>query len=550
LTLHKKYIKINHNSHQNLKKRSVSMATAANRSDVRVPMTPWWLVLIEGILAIIVGILLWIYPVRAFLWVTYFIGFYWIISGIFDIVSIFFNRAAWGWKLFMGIIGIFAGGYLVTHVVAGAVSLAIVTIWIVGLAGIFYGILGLIRAFQGAGWGAGILGIVSIIFGIFILTNRLAAALTIPWMFGFMGIFGGLLAIFGAFTLRSAQKAAKAAAVKTTAPVQAVSPAPVAAAAASAAVAEVTPSAEAAAPDATRFEGVSLEAAPVAEAAVVGGAAAVLAAAVDEPAEVVSDSEAVVEETRVAVGEEVSAIAEAPAEVVAQTSTVVEETGAVVAEAGVDVLGAAGAAAVAGSLVAEKAGTGAEETAAIVEETGAVVEEATQVIEAVPEVAEKASLDVEEVKAVEIPDVVDIPAEQANFLKKEIEYVEGIGPVYGAKLKAVGINSPLDLLRKGATRKGRELIAEASGITITLILKWVNHADLFRLKGVGSEYADLLEAAGVDTVVELAQRNATNLHNKMVATNEEKKLVRQLPSVTQVENWVSEAKLLDRVITY
>jgi predicted flap endonuclease-1-like 5' DNA nuclease len=81
-------------------------------------------------------------------------------------------------------------------------------------------------------------------------------------------------------------------------------------------------------------------------------------------------------------------------------------------------------------------------------------------------------------------------------------------------------------------------------------LKWVNHADLFRLKGVGSEYADLLEAAGVDTVVELAQRNATNLYNKMVATNEEKKLVRQLPSAEKVEDWVAQAKLLGRVITY
>jgi predicted flap endonuclease-1-like 5' DNA nuclease len=163
---------------------------------------------------------------------------------------------------------------------------------------------------------------------------------------------------------------------------------------------------------------------------------------------------------------------------------------------------------------------------------------------------EKAETAAEALPAFDIPDVVEIAAAQAGFLKKEIEYVEGIGPAYGAKLKAVGINTPLDLLQKGATRKGRELIAEAAGITITLILKWVNHADLFRLKGVGSEYADLLEAAGVDTVVELAQRNPVNLHNKMVATNEEKNLVRQLPSAAQVEGWVSEAKSLDRVVTY
>jgi predicted flap endonuclease-1-like 5' DNA nuclease len=157
---------------------------------------------------------------------------------------------------------------------------------------------------------------------------------------------------------------------------------------------------------------------------------------------------------------------------------------------------------------------------------------------------------VEGPEAIEIPDVVDIPPEQAHFLKQEIEYVEGIGPVYGAKLRAVGVNSPLDLLRKGATRKGRELIAAASGITLTLILKWVNHADLYRLKGVGSEYADLLEAAGVDTVVELAMRNPANLHDKLTVTNEEKKLVRKVPAAAQVEDWVAQAKQLGRVVRY
>jgi uncharacterized membrane protein HdeD (DUF308 family)/predicted flap endonuclease-1-like 5' DNA nuclease len=478
------------------------MAAAANRSDVRVPMTPWWLVLIEGIAAIIVGILLWMYPVRTFYWVTVFVGFYWIISGVFDLISIFIDRTAWGWKLFMGIIGILAGGFLVSQTIAGAVTLAIVTVWIIGLGGIFYGIMGLIRAFQGAGWGAGILGVVSIIFGFFILSNRLAAALSIPWVFGFLAIFGGILAIFGAFSLRKAHQAAKAAAAK--APTTAPAAAPVA----SPAVA-VT-----AAPEvATRMESVPMETAPAAAAPVIAAAAV---APVEEAAPPVEETVAAVEET-VAVVEETTAAEETVASVEEVT---VEEKVAVVEETSRD---------------AEEVGAAVVASSLVVEETHAGVEEVPT-----PEAA----------PAVEIPNVVDIPAEQAAFLKKEIEYVEGIGPVYGAKLKAVGINSPLDLLRKGATRKGRELIAEASGITGTLILKWVNHADLFRLKGVGSEYADLLEAAGVDTVVELAQRNPANLHTKMVATNEEKKLVRQLPSAAQVEGWVSEAKLLDRVVTY
>jgi uncharacterized membrane protein HdeD (DUF308 family)/predicted flap endonuclease-1-like 5' DNA nuclease len=524
------------------------MTAATNLTEVRVPRTPWWLVLIEGILAIILGILLWMYPVRAFLWVTVFVGFYWIISGIFDIIMIFLDRTAWGWKLFMGIIGILAGGFLVSQVLAGAVTLAIVTVWMIGLGGIFYGLLGLIRAFQGAGWGAGILGVVSIILGIFILTNRWQTALAVPWLFGMLAIFGGFLAIFGAFALRSAQKAAKAREVKVVARV------PAATAGAAAAVAAAAPQAEAVAPVevVSRVESVSLEAAPAA-ASVVAGVAAVAAETVRETG---------VTEEAAEVAEEAGDVAEAvevaeKAEVVAEAAETVEEA-EVVAEA-VEVVEEAGVAAEAAE-VAVEAGVVAEaaevvEEAGVVAEAAEVVEEAGVVTEAA-EVAEEAGVAVKSVEVVEeetafeIPDVVEIPEDQASTLKHAIEYVEGIGPTYGARLKAIGINTPLDLLRKGATRKGRELIAEASGITLTLILKWVNHADLFRLKGVGSEYAELLEVAGVDTVVELAQRNPVNLHNKMAALNEEKKLVRQLPSAAQVEKWVIEAKQLGRVVTY
>jgi predicted flap endonuclease-1-like 5' DNA nuclease len=105
-------------------------------------------------------------------------------------------------------------------------------------------------------------------------------------------------------------------------------------------------------------------------------------------------------------------------------------------------------------------------------------------------------------------------------------------------------------LKHGAFPKGRVEIAERSGISSKLILEWVNHIDLYRVKGVGSEYADLLEAAGVDTVVELATRNPANLFEKLSAVNEEKKLVRRLPVATQVEEWVEQAKQLPRVINY
>jgi len=128
--------------------------------------------------------------------------------------------------------------------------------------------------------------------------------------------------------------------------------------------------------------------------------------------------------------------------------------------------------------------------------------------------------------------------------------VEGIGPKCAAKLKEVGIGNAEALLEQGATPKGRKEIAEKSGIGDNLILEWVNHVDLFRIKGVGPEYADLLEEAGVDTIPELAQRRADHLFEKMVAINLQKKLVRKMPIQSQVENWIEQAKSLPRLIKY
>ena len=128
--------------------------------------------------------------------------------------------------------------------------------------------------------------------------------------------------------------------------------------------------------------------------------------------------------------------------------------------------------------------------------------------------------------------------------------VEGIGEVYTGKLKVAGIRSAQALLAAGATPKGRQKLAAKSGISEALILRWVNHVDLFRIKGVGEEYADLLEAAGVDTVVELAQRVPAHLHEKLIATNQAHKRVRKLPAQAQVKKWISQARRLPRVVTY
>ncbi|MDD4964065.1 MAG: DUF4332 domain-containing protein [Gallionella sp.] len=128
--------------------------------------------------------------------------------------------------------------------------------------------------------------------------------------------------------------------------------------------------------------------------------------------------------------------------------------------------------------------------------------------------------------------------------------IEGIGAVYAEKLVAAGVTTQENLLAAGSTKKGRKDMAEKSGISEKQILNWVNRADLSRIKGVGTQYADLLEFAGVDSVPELAQRKSENLHAKMVEVNTEKNLVRKLPTASQVQDWVAQAKELPRVVMH
>ena len=132
----------------------------------------------------------------------------------------------------------------------------------------------------------------------------------------------------------------------------------------------------------------------------------------------------------------------------------------------------------------------------------------------------------------------------------KLSEIEGIGEAYSSKLAEAGITSLENLLEVCGDKKGRKDVTEKSGISEKLVLKWANRADLSRIKGVSTQYADLLEYAGVDTVPELAQRKAENLQAKMVEVNEEKHLVRQVPSLSQVEGWVAQARELPRAIHY
>jgi predicted flap endonuclease-1-like 5' DNA nuclease len=132
-----------------------------------------------------------------------------------------------------------------------------------------------------------------------------------------------------------------------------------------------------------------------------------------------------------------------------------------------------------------------------------------------------------------------------------IEEVEGIGPAYAGKLTAAGVATTDQLLERGARPAGRQAIADATGISAMLILEWVNHADLWRIDGVGSEYSDLLEAAGVDSPAELAQRNAANLAQTFQDLDAARpNWIRQIPSEATISRWIEQAKTLPRIVEH
>lgn len=132
----------------------------------------------------------------------------------------------------------------------------------------------------------------------------------------------------------------------------------------------------------------------------------------------------------------------------------------------------------------------------------------------------------------------------------KVDEIEGVGEVYAQKLGEAGIKTTDDLLEKAATPKQRKELAEQTGISEKLILKWANHSDLFRIKGIAGQFAELLEAAGVDTVKELRHRVPANLHAKCVEVNEQKNLCNRVPAVAEIEKMVAQAKELEPKLSY
>jgi uncharacterized membrane protein HdeD (DUF308 family) len=178
------------------------MTDVASPQAVSARIFPWWATLIQGIAALIIGVLLIMSPARTTVALVYFIGWWWLISGIFELGSLFVDRTAWGWRVFTGILSIIAGGYIIAAPFIGAVVVVGVATLLLGINGMIIGVVDLIKAFQGAGWGKGVLGAFSLIIGAVIAFNFTSFMLALPWVAGFFVLVFGVFAIFGAFQQR------------------------------------------------------------------------------------------------------------------------------------------------------------------------------------------------------------------------------------------------------------------------------------------------------------------------------------------------------------
>jgi len=168
------------------------------------PAFPWWLILIQGIALIVIGGLLMTKTGVTTVTLILFLGWWWLISGIFELISIFMDRTMWGWKLFSGILGILAGLYIIGAPVLGTVIVVGFATLMLGINGMVIGVMDLVKAFQGAGWGKGVLGALSLIFGFIITFNFTSFMSALPWVWGLFAVLGGIAAIISSFQLKKA----------------------------------------------------------------------------------------------------------------------------------------------------------------------------------------------------------------------------------------------------------------------------------------------------------------------------------------------------------
>ncbi|MBW7958404.1 MAG: DUF308 domain-containing protein [Anaerolineae bacterium] len=176
---------------------------AAGAFEVQKRAMPWWIPLVQGIALLVIGILLFTNTGATVLALTQILAIYWLISGILEIVSIFLDRSAWGLKLIAGIIGIWAGMFIINHPIGGALAFGFAVVVIVGIQALLMGVVNIVQALRGAGWGIGLLGVINIILGIILLSNAAIAVVMLPWILGGFAIVGGIAAIVFAFRLKT-----------------------------------------------------------------------------------------------------------------------------------------------------------------------------------------------------------------------------------------------------------------------------------------------------------------------------------------------------------
>jgi uncharacterized membrane protein HdeD (DUF308 family) len=182
------------------------MATAEVAQTTDVPSSRWWIFLLEGIAAIIIGILLFTDTEQTVYTLVLFLGFWWFIGGLIDLIMLFVDHTHWGWKLFSGILGIIAGLIIIRHPMWAALLVPATLGWLIAIFGLVIGVIGLVRAFQGGGWGVGLLGVISIVLGLLLLSADVGVTTaTVIYAAAIWAIIGGIAALVHAFQLRSAR---------------------------------------------------------------------------------------------------------------------------------------------------------------------------------------------------------------------------------------------------------------------------------------------------------------------------------------------------------
>jgi len=167
---------------------------------------PWWVILVDGIFSLIIGFLLLTDPLATTLVIVQFIGIFWLVTGVMSIIGIFMDRSMWGWKLVSGVVGILAGFAVMQHPLWSTFMLPAILVTFMGISGLVIGVVGLIGAFRGGGWAAGILAVVNLFFGLLLLGSPFIAAMALPWVYGVLAVAGGIFAIITAFRQRNVEQ--------------------------------------------------------------------------------------------------------------------------------------------------------------------------------------------------------------------------------------------------------------------------------------------------------------------------------------------------------